>query len=199
MWCPSRGAPMSDNLRNAGPAGQPRATAPSSGPLSPPRSLSGRSDEDPTSLMKKRAPWPAPGESPVYGPLSIDHIDEYVSRVFRPPDPAAKAIELKLERIRLKRGRYQLKSAVEQLARDQKEVEGLVEQLKRLQEPQRQPQRRSARQAIRARRKQGASQGTARQARWRLQGRVLRRAHSTQARPEEGLVRPCGKALQHRR
>lgn len=141
MWCPSRGAPMSDNLRNAGPAGQPRATAPSSGPLSPPRSLSGRSDEDPTSLMKKRAPWPAPGESPVYGPLSIDHMDEYVSRVFRPPNPAAKAIELKLERIRLKRGRYQLKSAVEQLARDQKEVEGLVEQLKRLQEPQPQPQR----------------------------------------------------------
>jgi hypothetical protein len=90
--------------------------------------------------MKKRAPWPAPGESPVYGPLSIDHMDEYVSRVFRPPNPAAKAIELKLERIRLKRGRYQLKSAVEQLARDQKEVEGLVEQLKRLQEPQPQPQ-----------------------------------------------------------
>ena len=44
-WRRSRGAPMSDNSRNAGPAGQPRATAPSSGRPSPPRSLSGRSDE----------------------------------------------------------------------------------------------------------------------------------------------------------
>jgi hypothetical protein len=89
MWCPSRGAPMSDNLRNAGPAGQPRATAPSSGPLSPPRSLSGRSDEGPTSPMRRPAPWPAPGESRVHGPLSPDHMDEYVSRVFRPCDPGA--------------------------------------------------------------------------------------------------------------
>jgi hypothetical protein len=92
--------------------------------------------------MKKLAPWPAPDESGVRGPLSPDHMDEYVSRVFRPPDPAAKAIELKLERIRLKRGRYQLKNAVEQLARDRKEMEELAEQLRRLREPQ--PQRRSA-------------------------------------------------------
>ena len=75
----------------------------------------------------------------MYGPLSIDHIDEYVSRAFHPPDPAAKAIELKLDQILLKRGRHQLKRAVEQLARDRKEVEGLVEQLKRLQEKRPQP------------------------------------------------------------
>ena len=76
--------------------------------------------------MHNRAPWPAPGESPVYGPLSIDHIDEYVSRAFRPPDPGAKAIELGLERIRQKRDRYRLKRAIKQLGRDQTELEELA-------------------------------------------------------------------------
>ena len=95
--------------------------------------------------MKKLAPWPAPGESPVHGPLSVDHVDEYISRVFRPPDPAAKAIELGLERIRQKRDRYRLKRAVEQLARDRKELEGLAEQLKRLREPKPQPRPRGRR------------------------------------------------------
>ena len=118
----SRAAPMSDNSRIAGPAGQPCATASFVGSAVAAPQPSGRSDEDPTISMKKLAPWPAPGESRVHGPLSIDHVDEYVSRVFRPPDPAAKAIELELERIRLKQDRYRLKSAVEQLARDRKEL-----------------------------------------------------------------------------
>jgi len=124
--CNSRGAPMSDNSRNAGPAGQPRATAPSSGPLSPPRSLSGRSDEDPTSPMRRPAPWPAPGESRVHGPLSVDDVDEYISRVFRPPDPAAKAIELRLERIRQDQYQYRLDRAVEALERDRAELKELL-------------------------------------------------------------------------
>jgi hypothetical protein len=128
---------MSDNSRNAGPDG-PASFVGSA--VAAPQPFRPDSDEDPTSSMKKLAPWPAPDESGVRGPLSPDHMDEYVSRVFRPPDPAAKAIELKLERIRLKRGRYQLKNAVEQLARDRKEMEELAEQLRRLREPQ--PQRR---------------------------------------------------------
>ena len=77
---------------------------------------------------------------PVYGPLSIDHVDEYVSRVFRPPDPVAKEIELGLERIRQDQDRYRLKRAVEQLARDREELEELAGQLKRLREPQPEPQ-----------------------------------------------------------
>jgi hypothetical protein len=85
--------------------------------------------------MKKVAPWPAPGESSVHGPLSPDHTDEYVSRVFRPPDLAAKEIELGLERIRQDRDRYRLKRAVEKLARDREELAELGEQWKRLREP----------------------------------------------------------------
>jgi hypothetical protein len=131
---------MSDNSRNAGPAGQPRATAPSSGPLSPPRSLPDQSDEDPTSFVRGPTPWPAPGESHVHGPLSTDRVDEYVSRVFRPPDPVAKEIELRLERIRQKRDRYRLKRAIKQLARDQTELEELAGQLERLRQPQAQPE-----------------------------------------------------------
>jgi hypothetical protein len=131
---------MSDSSRNAGPAGQPRATTPSSGRLSPPRSPSGRSDEDPTSPMRGPTPWPAPGESHVHGPLSTDRVDEYVSRVFRPPDPVAKEIELRLERIRQDQDRYRLARAVEELVRDRADLEELAGQLKRLREPQPQPQ-----------------------------------------------------------
>jgi hypothetical protein len=128
MWRRSRDAPMSDNLRNAGPAGQPSATAPSSGPLSPPRNL---------------VPWPAPGESRVRGPLSTDPVDVAKhSHVFcRPTYPAAKAIELVLEHIRLDQDRDRLKRATEQLARDKAETEELVRQLERLREqPQARPE-----------------------------------------------------------
>jgi hypothetical protein len=91
--------------------------------------------------MKNPAPWPTPGESRVHGPLSADHADEYISRVFRPTDLVNKEIELGLERIRQDRDRYRLKRDVEQLARDRAEFEELAEQLRRLREPQPQPQR----------------------------------------------------------
>jgi hypothetical protein len=110
---------MSDNLRNAGPAGQPSATAPSSDPLSPPRNL---------------VPWPAPGESRVRGPLSTDPVDIKYSHVFRSPDPRTEEIELELERIRQDQDRDRLKRATEQLARDREETKELVERLKRWQE-----------------------------------------------------------------
>jgi hypothetical protein len=118
---------MSDSLRNAGPAGRPSATAPSSGPLSPPRNL---------------VPWPAPGESRVRGPLSTDPVDiAKYSHVFRPLDPRTVEIELELERIRQDQDRDRLKRATEQLVRDKAETEELVRQLERLREqPQPQPQ-----------------------------------------------------------
>ena len=72
----------------------------------------------------------------MHGPLSTDRIDEYVSRVFLPPDPATKAIELRLERIRQKRDRHQLKRAVAQLARDHAETDELLKQLECLRQPQ---------------------------------------------------------------
>jgi hypothetical protein len=90
--------------------------------------------------MHNRAPWPAPGESRVHGPLSIDRADEYISRAFHPPDPAAKAIELGLERIRQKRDRYRLKRAIKQLARDRTELEELAGRLERLREPRPKPE-----------------------------------------------------------
>jgi hypothetical protein len=90
--------------------------------------------------MRGPTPWPAPGESHVHGPLSTDRVDEYVSRVFRPPDPVAKEIELRLERIRQDQDRYRLARAVEELVRDRADLEELAGQLKRLREPQPQPQ-----------------------------------------------------------
>jgi hypothetical protein len=89
--------------------------------------------------MRRPAPWPAPGESCVYGPLSTDHADEYISRVFRPPDLALKAIELKLDQIRLDQDRDRLARDVEELARYREETKELLGQLKRLQEPRPQP------------------------------------------------------------
>jgi hypothetical protein len=88
--------------------------------------------------MKKLAPWPAPSESLVYGPLSFDHMDEYVSRVFR-PDPAVPEIDLKLRQIQVDRDREQLEHAVERLARERAELKELKEQLKRLREPEPEP------------------------------------------------------------
>jgi hypothetical protein len=85
--------------------------------------------------MRRPTPWPAPGESCVYGPLSTDHADEYISRVFRPPDPALVEIELKLGQIRLDRDRDRLARDVEELARDREETKEPIEQLRRLQQP----------------------------------------------------------------
>ena len=76
----------------------------------------------------------------MHGPLSTDRVDEYVSRVFRPPDPVAKEIELRLERIRQDQDRYRLKSAVEELERDRAGLKELAGQLSRLREPQPQPE-----------------------------------------------------------
>jgi hypothetical protein len=90
--------------------------------------------------MRNPTPRAAPGESRVHGPLSVDHVDEYISRLFRPPNPVAKEIELGLERIRQDRDRYLLQRAVEQLARDREELRGLAEQLKCLPQPQPGPQ-----------------------------------------------------------
>jgi hypothetical protein len=83
--------------------------------------------------MKKLAPWPAPDESRVHGPLSTDRADEYISRVFRPPDPVAKEIELRLERIHLDQDLDRLKCAAEGLERDRAESKELIGELKRLQ------------------------------------------------------------------
>jgi hypothetical protein len=81
---------MSDNSRNAGPDGHPSAPASFVGSVvAAPQPFRPDSDEDPTSPMKKLAPWPAPDESGVHGPLSLDRMDEYISRVFRPRDPVA--------------------------------------------------------------------------------------------------------------
>jgi hypothetical protein len=89
--------------------------------------------------MKKPAPWPARSESRVFGPLSVDHADEYISRAFRPPDPGTREIELRLERIRQKQDRYRLRRAVKQLARNRKDVDGLAGQLERLREAEAEP------------------------------------------------------------
>jgi hypothetical protein len=90
--------------------------------------------------MEKLAPWPAPDESGVRGPLSLDHMDEYVSRVFRPRDPVAEEIGLGLERIRYEQDRYRLERDVEQLARDREELKELAAQLERLRQPRPQPE-----------------------------------------------------------
>jgi hypothetical protein len=128
---------MSDNSRNAGPDGHPSALASFVGSaVAAPQPFRPDSDEDPTSPMKKLAPWPAPDESGVHGPLSLDHMDKYISRAFRPPDPALREIELKLDQIRYEQERDRLKLAVERLARDRKEMEELAEQLRRLRESQ---------------------------------------------------------------
>jgi hypothetical protein len=91
--------------------------------------------------MRRPTPWPAPGESRVHGPLSTDHADEYISRVFLPPDPALREIELELDRIRYEQERDRLARAVEDLARDREETKELIERLKRLQQPQPEPPR----------------------------------------------------------
>jgi hypothetical protein len=84
--------------------------------------------------MHNRAPWPAPGESRVHGPLSADCADEYIARVFR-PDPVAEEIEIGLERMRLDRENRILLRETERLARDRAELEELPESLDRLKEP----------------------------------------------------------------
>jgi hypothetical protein len=90
--------------------------------------------------LKKFAPWPAPGESRVHGPLSVDRADEYIARVFRPRDPVAEEIEIKLERMRLDREKRMQRRAVEQLERDQAELEELKESLERLKAPRAEPE-----------------------------------------------------------
>jgi hypothetical protein len=89
--------------------------------------------------MKNLAPWPAPGESRVRGPLSTDPADiAKYSHVF---DPATKAIELVREHIRLDQDRDWLKRANEQLTRDREETKELVRQLKSLQQQPQPPTR----------------------------------------------------------
>jgi hypothetical protein len=90
--------------------------------------------------MKKLAPWPAPGESRVHGPLSTDHMDEYIARVFRPRDPVDEELELKLEQLRLDQEKRMLLREVDQLKRDQAELEELKESLERLKEPEPEPE-----------------------------------------------------------
>jgi hypothetical protein len=90
--------------------------------------------------MKKPAPWPAPGDGPARGPLSADHADEHIARVFRPRDLVTEEIELGLERIRIDQDNYRLKREVERLARDRAELDDLAKLAEQLKRPEPKPQ-----------------------------------------------------------